>query len=584
MENIDPDLEILKSHLKPFLKDNKFELDSNSELYNQISPILCNFLEGIAFKNKTNQTYNKIFNHLLNYAHLDVGRTLVNYSNLFIRKEIEKFLQEIFLKENFKESYFHKEFLDTISTNKPITLNQEILIETDNIFKENILSNNSMINFLKNSTIHQILEKCQIRDIINEKFLTEIRRIILERIINSKTKEDIDIKNFSSKLSYSCFFNEYSWLEDNEETKNINLLEKRIHRNLKESKKIIFSEIYILSSYRPLFSFKNLIKFFLKIENPVIKNQVLNFVSEEKIIKKIKTLLPIENTISLNVKNQYEEYPYPRWDIFQKNTNNIKYYDYINLETSDRTKPKKVKKILVAGCGTGRHAISISMIDPSVKIDAIDLSKKSLAYAYRKSEELNIKNINWIHGDILDLESLRKRYDVIESVGVLHHMESPKKGLNVLSKILEARGLLKLGLYSRTYRNNLKPAKKFLADNNYSRNLKSIQEARRQIIKSKEDNIKYPSIYMSDFYTTSAFVDLLIHEQELDFNIDDLVDLYKKEFNFLGFTITEQKKRQFDNSFKKIDVTDNEMENWKKLEKIDNYFFSNMYQFWVQKK
>ena len=224
------------------------------------------------------------------------------------------------------------------------------------------------------------------------------------------------------------------------------------------------------------------------------------------------------------------------------------------------------------------------MVDPSVKIDAIDISKKSLAYACRKSEELNIKNINWVHGDILDLESLRKKYDVIESVGVLHHMESPKKGFNVLSKILEPKGLLKLGLYSRVYRNTLKPAKKFLIDNNFSRSLKSIQEARRQIIKSKEDNIKNPSIHISDFYTTSAFVDLLIHEQELDFDIDDLVDLYKKEFNFLGFTITELKKRQFNIAFKKIKVTNNEMENWKRLEKIDNHFFSNMYQFWLQKK
>ena len=103
----------------------------------------------------------------------------------------------------------------------------------------------------------------------------------------------------------------------------------------------------------------------------------------------------------------------------------------------------------MAGCGTGRHPINIAINDPSVDIVAVDLSKKSLSYAYRKSKELKLKNIRWIHGDILDLISLNEKFDVVESVGVLHHMEDPKMGFDILNKILKPKGFLYLGLYSK---------------------------------------------------------------------------------------------------------------------------------------
>ena len=39
-------------------------------------------------------------------------------------------------------------------------------------------------------------------------------------------------------------------------------------------------------------------------------------------------------------------------------------------------------------------------------VTAIDISKNSLAYAKRKSEELGIKNIEYFQADILDLKNI----------------------------------------------------------------------------------------------------------------------------------------------------------------------------------
>ena len=104
--------------------------------------------------------------------------------------------------------------------------------------------------------------------------------------------------------------------------------------------------------------------------------------------------------------------------------------------------------ILIAGCGTGQHAITTAAMFKSSKVLAIDLSLSSLAYAKRKTEELDIENIEYIQADILDLGKLNKQFDIIESGGVLHHMDNPMKGWRVLTGCLKKGGLMLVGLYS----------------------------------------------------------------------------------------------------------------------------------------
>ena len=54
----------------------------------------------------------------------------------------------------------------------------------------------------------------------------------------------------------------------------------------------------------------------------------------------------------------------------------------------------KKKKILIAGCGTGQQILNYSGIN-DVDIFAIDISKASLAYAKRKTDQYKIQNIKY---------------------------------------------------------------------------------------------------------------------------------------------------------------------------------------------
>ena len=79
---------------------------------------------------------------------------------------------------------------------------------------------------------------------------------------------------------------------------------------------------------------------------------------------------------------------------------------------------------------------------------AIDLSLSSLAYGSIKAREDEINNITFKQCDILNVSDIDKRFDIISSCGVLHHMEKPHKGLKSLVDILNDEGGMKLALYS----------------------------------------------------------------------------------------------------------------------------------------
>ena len=65
---------------------------------------------------------------------------------------------------------------------------------------------------------------------------------------------------------------------------------------------------------------------------------------------------------------------------------------------------------------------------------------------------LGLTNLEYLQADILKLDHLEQEFDIIESVGVLHHMDEPMAGWRVLVDLLKPGGLMKIGLYSELAR------------------------------------------------------------------------------------------------------------------------------------
>ena len=62
--------------------------------------------------------------------------------------------------------------------------------------------------------------------------------------------------------------------------------------------------------------------------------------------------------------------------------------------------------VLIAGCGTGQHAIETGRRFAGASVLAVDLSLTSLSYAFRKTRELGLQNIAYAQADILKLGAI----------------------------------------------------------------------------------------------------------------------------------------------------------------------------------
>ncbi|MBA1338689.1 MAG: SAM-dependent methyltransferase/putative Zn-dependent protease [Pelagibacterales bacterium] len=497
--------------------------------------------------------------------------------------------------KNFKELFlilFKRNDIDHFD----IFLNAKNILFYDKKYKK-ILEGKIMQPFLKSEIIANLIkenlfllmmQKSLIVDEILENLLIKIRKEILTICNNNFSGDIYDKLDFIISLAQQCYLNEYVYIQTESEVRKIQILKEK----LEKSKTVNELDVAVLGCYISLSSCKKLQNKLIKYKsknllfNDLIKMQIRDPDKEKQLKITIKSLNKIDNQVSKKVQNQYEENPYPRWRYLY--SNNRKSF---LLLMQNQIKPNKIKiiasdkfkkpNVLVAGCGTGRHLFIVDNYS-NAKILGVDLSLTSLAYAKRKVDERGLKNIEFLQSDILDLKKLKRKFDVIESVGVLHHMKEPLKGIGILVDLLEPHGFLKLGLYSKIARNYVTYAKNFISKNTLKTNLESIRNCRNVIFNEKNDEELKKITSKKDFYSTSSVRDLIFNEQEYYFNINEISEILREfKLEFLGFSdslIKGKYSKTYKNDPKNI-----LLDNWHNYEKINQNVFSSMYSFWVKK-
>ncbi len=467
--------------------------------------------------------------------------------------------------------YLDKEFYE---------INRDIKYLEKNYLFEDLIS-----CFLNNKIFMKLLKITPITDIKIEKVLRYLRYNILTNISRVRKKENV--LEMIEGIASQCFINEYIYPVIPIENENIVKLEKKIKKSLKYKKiNEVRLEIVCLAAYRPLhsFSWSKEIETFNEIKNLIIQ-QISNPKKELSIKKKLISH-KIKDAVSLKVSDQYEANPYPRWERIALNrvpSNPVNFFNNLNLKF-DYNKIQSWDKInvLVAGCGTGQHAIATATKYKSSYITAIDLSLNSLSYAKRCADELGINNIEFIQMDLLDLANYGKKFNIIESVGVLHHMNDPYIGWKSLKNVLTSGGLMMIGLYSRKARRHIERIQKNINDINIKINNVSLRDYREKIISSNSADNEL--IFKSpDFYSLSNFRDLLFHVQEHRFTLEKISEyLGKLDLSFCGFEnleIIKLYKKTYKNKKNLYNL-----ETWSQFELDNPRIFAGMYQFWCQNK
>lgn len=402
-----------------------------------------------------------------------------------------------------------------------------------------------------------LLEHALVADAGFEAEMTALRRELLE---SPRSPE------LACALAQQCFLNEYIWPETPEETKAIAAL-----------KPDTAFEVALVAMYRPLRG----------IGKPAAGGEAFERLwrrlvdeprAEAELEPAIPTLTPVEDEVSRKVQAQYEANPYPRWHRapaaaphpLRRMLRSL--FPHLgNLEVSEKP------EVLVAGCGTGRHAAITAQLQPLGRVLAVDVSRASLAYAMRRCHELGLANVRFAQADILKLGALAERFDLIECSGVLHHMADPLAGWRVLLSLLERGGVMKLGLYSELGRRHIAAARELVAG-------LGLREARRRILALPAGHPARAVTASRDFYSASGARDLILHVHEHRFTVPRLaqaIDALGVEF--LGFEFTDKTSlRDYQNRFPD-DPAARSFDNWARFEQEHPDTFASMYQFWIRR-
>ena len=184
--------------------------------------------------------------------------------------------------------------------------------------------------------------------------------------------------------------------------------------------------------------------------------------------------------------------------------------------------------------------------------------------------------------DLLELKSLNQRFDLIECSGVLHHMNNPTKGLSNLFDVLEPKGFLKLGLYSKYAREEILKARELIKEKGIKPNIDGIRSFRNDVLNGEIKQLNEITNW-SDFYSTSMCRDLCFHSHEKCYSLIEIKNMLKvSNLEFLGFILSKDIKDKYQKDNKDIDSL-KDLELWDKFEKSNPNSFREMYQFWARK-
>jgi len=432
-----------------------------------------------------------------------------------------------------------------------------------------------------------LLQSRPICDVELERLFTAMRRgLLLKAIEGGSNAEEADALEFLCALAQQCFINEYVFALDDGERRQSQQICDRIAEALKIGAWISELDLVIAACYRPLHRLPMapalLERTWPDVIDQLLTQQIREPSYEKSDSKDIPALTMVDDAMSLQVREQYEENPYPRWITFPsvKPTTFATYLlDTIGFSTVAPPSTVNGIDVLIAGCGTGYHSIETAQLFPQSHILAVDISRASLAYARRKTRALGLPNIEYGQADILKLTSIDRRFDLIEAVGVLHHLSDPAVGWRTLLSLLRPRGLMFVGLYSALARRTVTAARAFIAERGYRPTEDDIRACRRDMIARAQ----VPPF--SDFFSTSGCRDLLFNVMEHQFTIPQInAFLDANQLTFLGFEqlpseVLEQFQHQFPDPAAQRDLA-----SWHAFEQLHPLAFARMYLFWVQKE
>ncbi len=441
--------------------------------------------------------------------------------------------------------------------------------------------------------LHGLLEATPVTSIEFERFLTCARHALLETASSKQAPDPSDIAalQFYAALTRQCFVNEYIFDCGDSERLAAAACRTKLLALLDADAVVPPFLLLAVAAYFPLYSLRDPTRL-LAANGPgpvdeVLRQQIREPLEERALRAGIDRLTSITPGVSEDVREQYEQNPYPRWVKLPIQRQALHFNEELRrtlpLARFTPMPDDSAPEVLIAGCGTGGHSIFVAHRFRGVRVLAIDLSLGSISYARRKTQELGITNVEYAQADILKLGDIARTFDIIASAGVLHHLADPFAGWRILLSRLRPGGFMDLGFYSQLARRHVVKVRELIAAHGYASTSDDIRRF-RQDPALWDASVELQCLSTSpDFYSTSECRDLLFHAQEHRLTLGQIESfLSDLGLHFIGFELDAGVLHQYRARFTD-DPSGTNLRNWARFEADNPDTFAAMYRFWIQK-
>lgn len=250
--------------------------------------------------------------------------------------------------------------------------------------------------------------------------------------------------------------------------------------------------------------------------------------------------------VSAAVAKLYDTYPFPPEPLLDEpppgynwRWNWLSAYSFCTGRKPEKDDPR----ILDAGCGTGVGTEYLVHLNPKAQITAIDLSVGALAVAKERCQRSGADRVTFHHLSLYDADQLSGEFDLINCVGVLHHLPDPVRGIQSLASKLAPGGIMHIFVYAALGRWEIKLMQEAIAllQGNQLGDYRDGVKVGRQIFAALPDDNRLvqreKERWSLENQRDENFADMYVHPQEIDYTIDTLFALIEASgLEFLGFS------------------------------------------------
>ncbi|MEL7511468.1 MAG: class I SAM-dependent methyltransferase [Cyanobacteria bacterium J06554_3] len=256
---------------------------------------------------------------------------------------------------------------------------------------------------------------------------------------------------------------------------------------------------------------------------------------------------PVSNSeVSSAVAKLYDTYPFPPEPLLDEAPPGYNWrwqwpsaYSFCTGRKPETAAPR----ILDAGCGTGVGTEYLVHLNPEAEVVGIDLSAGAIAVATERCQRSGADRVTFHNLSIYDVAQIPGEFDLINCVGVLHHMPDPVRGIQALAKKLKPGGIFHIFVYAELGRREIQLTQEAIAllQGEKRGDYKDGVAVGRTLFSSlpEENRLRQreETRWSLENQRDECFADMYVHPQEIDYNVKTLFDLIDASgLDFVGFS------------------------------------------------